>query len=296
MNRHRRLRGVLCFRGLQTDRRSSQTATTPQPSTTAQKPPETKWTTVETPFGKLQVPQTPQQQTLGEGGQAYRWQPYHIPAPIHTVPDPVGQPGFGESFIPVWGNLRASADYLQRGNARAGVFYGAMAIGDIFVVKDLAIGAARLGARLLFREAVEHVEAQAAQRTVRGVAHAGLRESQHFIDLGTDAAHSGEFAPRQAVGGRAIEEHLGRELQPGTHEGIDFVDTKIKDISLKGPLPERGDLAGFVESAIEDIHQNTATQTLFVDLQGLSVERAAEAERLIRAGATGGTKVVIFLR
>jgi RHS repeat-associated protein len=53
----------------------------------------------------------------------------------------VGEPGFGESLIPVWGSGRSAINAFQQGNYGWGAFHTAMAISDVFFVKTLATAA-----------------------------------------------------------------------------------------------------------------------------------------------------------
>lgn len=70
----------------------------------------------------------------------------------------VGQPGFGESLILVWGSGRAAVDHFQNGNYWRGAGYTALAISDVFLVKALATvvakGTVTLAAKYVVRQAV----------------------------------------------------------------------------------------------------------------------------------------------
>ena len=61
----------------------------------------------------------------------------------------VGQPGFGESLIPVWGSGRAAIDDFQNGHYGGAAFNTALAISDVFLVKALATGIAKGGVKML---------------------------------------------------------------------------------------------------------------------------------------------------
>jgi hypothetical protein len=69
----------------------------------------------------------------------------------------IGQPGFGESLIPVWGSGRAAIDDFQNGRWGWGLFNTAMAVSDIFLVKSIVTAGGKLvvkgGAKLLARKA-----------------------------------------------------------------------------------------------------------------------------------------------
>ena len=61
-------------------------------------------------------------------------------------PNAVGQPGFWEGTIPVWGNGRAAIDNFQNGEYISGAVHTALAISDVFLVKALVTGALKVGA------------------------------------------------------------------------------------------------------------------------------------------------------
>ncbi|MCF3107859.1 hypothetical protein LL912_03620 [Niabella sp. CC-SYL272] len=56
----------------------------------------------------------------------------------------VGEPGLGESLIPIWGNGRSAINAFQNGNWGWGLFHTAMAVSDVFLVKSLVTGAAQM--------------------------------------------------------------------------------------------------------------------------------------------------------
>ena len=74
--------------------------------------------------------------------------------------DGVGQPGFGESLIPIWGSGRSAVDNFQNGNYWTGAAYTALAISDVFLVKAaataLAKGTITLAAKYVVRQAVKN--------------------------------------------------------------------------------------------------------------------------------------------
>jgi hypothetical protein len=63
---------------------------------------------------------------------------------------------------------------------------------------------------------------------------------------------------------------------------VDFVDRVIGKISLKGPLPPGRPVDGLINSVAKDLKSASGTDTLVVDLYGLS---AADAER-VRSAVT----------
>lgn len=70
-----------------------------------------------------------------------------FPQPPSSVPanreQGVGQPGFWESMIPMWGSGRAAVDHFQNGNYWRGALYTLLAVSDVFLVKSIATGLAK---------------------------------------------------------------------------------------------------------------------------------------------------------
>jgi hypothetical protein len=90
---------------------------------------------------------------------------------IHTNNN-VGDPGLLESLIPVWGSGRESVNHFQQGNYVRGIFWGAMAVTDIFLVKAVVVGGVKLvgkaGTALLMREG-ESIAAREGVQTVQKI-------------------------------------------------------------------------------------------------------------------------------
>ena len=61
----------------------------------------------------------------------------------------IGQPGFLESMIPVWGSLRAGIDDFQNGRYGWAAFNMVMAAGDVVVVKAVATAAVKATAKVI---------------------------------------------------------------------------------------------------------------------------------------------------
>lgn len=121
------------------------------------------------------------------------WDPSDTTAPADSAPEPelapeatpdpdagadepsddgsVGEPGLGESLIPIWGSGRESINHFQHGNYVRGVFWGAMAVSDVFLVKSLVVG----GGKLLFRGGASVV----AHTTPEVAAHAAPEIAAH---------------------------------------------------------------------------------------------------------------------
>lgn len=110
---------------------------------------------------------------------------------------PVGEPGLGESLIPIWGSGRSAVNHFQQGNYGRGVMYTALAITDVFLVKSLVVGGGKLlmrgGAAVLKTESghafgklsaetLKHAPSLGASKASDIVVKVGKAE---FADIGT---------------------------------------------------------------------------------------------------------------
>jgi RHS repeat-associated protein len=85
--------------------------------------------------------------------------------------DPVGAPGFWESLIPIWGSGRESINHFQQGNYGRGVFWGVLAVTDVFLVRSIVTGAGKLvvrGGAALFARGTAQAVTKAGARTTLG--------------------------------------------------------------------------------------------------------------------------------
>lgn len=122
----------------------------------------------------------------------------------------VGQPGFLESLIPIWGSGRSAVDHFQRGNWFRGLLFTGLAISDVFLVKSIVMAGGKLlvkgGATLLTKKAVT-----AGEKTL-------VKEGTEFAAGGTMRAFGGlsraaEFGLmpygqlRRAIQGTGLQAH-----------------------------------------------------------------------------------------
>ncbi len=113
------------------------------------------------------------------------------PKPRKAAPEEelVGQPGFWESLIPIWGSGRSAVDHFQRGNWGRGLLFTGLAVTDVFLVKSLVVAGGKLvvkgGAKLLTKEAVTAGEKQVLKEGVGVVAKEG---TEALAKEGTEAA------------------------------------------------------------------------------------------------------------
>ncbi|MDB5014383.1 MAG: hypothetical protein JWQ25_2585 [Daejeonella sp.] len=72
----------------------------------------------------------------------------------------IGQPGLGESLIPIWGSGRSAIDHFQNGNYWRGAAFTVLAISDVFLVKAaitaIAKGTITLAAKYAVKQAVKN--------------------------------------------------------------------------------------------------------------------------------------------
>ncbi len=115
----------------------------------------------------------------------------------------VGEPGLGESLIPIWGSGRESINHFEHGNYVRGTFWAAMAVSDVFLVKSLIVG----GGKLVFRggaSVVAHTTPEvAAHAAPEVVAHAAPEVAAHTAPTVTahTAANVTAHATTTAVAG-----------------------------------------------------------------------------------------------
>jgi RHS repeat-associated protein len=138
---------------------------------------------------------------------------------------------------------------------------------------------------------VVSVETQGADEATRQA----LLRLMHMRQLGLDPARG--FIPAEAMAGIRLEQALGRTITRGADEAVDFVDTVLGPISLKGPIPTQGSVPGLANSVIRDaMGGNTATSTIVVDTLGLSDAQVASLQATVQAGTQGTSKTIIYLR
>lgn len=107
----------------------------------------------------------------------------------------VGQPGFKESLIPVWGSARAAVDDFQNGRWGWGIFNSVMAVSDVLLVKTLFTAAGK-------------VAVKAGVQAVEGIYEFTAASGKTYV------GQSGNIAAR-------LEQHIASgKLLPGTPVSI----------------------------------------------------------------------------
>jgi RHS repeat-associated protein len=121
----------------------------------------------------------------------------------------VGQPGLGESLIPVWGSARAAVDDFQNGRWGWGIFNSVMAISDVFLIKSAvtAIG------KLIVKGTAEIITKEAAKEGVYVITTRSGRyigQSKNFLKRLIQ-----HFGKGGKLSGQALEKALLHEM-PGS--------------------------------------------------------------------------------
>ena len=120
-----------------------------------------------------------------------------------------------------------------------------------------------------------------------------LRERQ--LVLGVDPAKG--FDKAEGIGGVRLEQALGRQLERSSDSAYDFIDRgRFGRIDIKGPLlkAELTTMEEFAESIIKEANRSTASQTVAVDLKGLSEFQKAAVKRLVKDGVTT-SKPILYI-
>ncbi|NJM33968.1 MAG: hypothetical protein HC850_03820 [Rhodomicrobium sp.] len=91
--------------------------------------------------------------------------------PVEGQTGGVGEPGFWESAIPVWGSGRQAIHSFQTGEWGWGLAYTALAVSDVFLVKAAVTAAGKLGiagiTRMVGSDGVERAATEIAEQTAR---------------------------------------------------------------------------------------------------------------------------------
>lgn len=124
-----------------------------------------------------------------------------------------------------------------------------------------------------------------------------------------DLATGQKWRSREALGAARLETHLqGRKVTPGKNTSVDWVDQKLGDLSLKGPLVDDTNYDGILEplehfdleaikKAIQrDLQDNTETSVLVVDTLGLSDGEVRFLESEIIKLTNPFKKIILLMR
>jgi RHS repeat-associated protein len=117
----------------------------------------------------------------------------------------VGEPGFWESLIPIWGSGRESLNHFQKGNYVRGTLWGLLAVTDVFLVRKILTGAGKLASKFIFKESSN----QLITKELKKIA---IEETMQSI------SHSSTIAAREA----ALSSHAWRSL--GGYPNIEILE------------------------------------------------------------------------
>ncbi|MEO0883480.1 MAG: hypothetical protein AAFY34_12255 [Pseudomonadota bacterium] len=92
-----------------------------------------------------------------------------------------------------------------------------------------------------------------------------------------------------------LERQLGRQISRSSDPAADFVDEVLGPISLKGKLPRKGSVPGFIQSIQDDLSRNTFTKALAVNIRNLPRSVASDVRSAtVRADNPFG-KEILFI-
>lgn len=153
----------------------------------------------------------------------------------------VGQPGFAESLIPIWGSGRAAVDDFQNGRWGWGLFNSALAVSDVFLVKSLVTAAGKA----LGKGAVE-VAASAGRTSVYSSVENGVtkyvgitddfatRSATHLRQRGLSVLELPGLTGLSRADARAVEQVLIEHHGLGKNGGS--LLNKINSIARDNPI------------------------------------------------------------
>jgi hypothetical protein len=101
---------------------------------------------------------------------AEEFPPTDVGQPTVPCSKSVGEPGFWEGMIPMWGSGRAAVNDFQNGRWGWGLVNTALAVSDVFLVKSLVTAGGKLLVKTAGKEAVELGEKQLAKQAEKEVA------------------------------------------------------------------------------------------------------------------------------
>ncbi|HEU4730906.1 MAG TPA: SpvB/TcaC N-terminal domain-containing protein [Kofleriaceae bacterium] len=152
----------------------------------------------------------------------------------------VGEPGFGESLIPIWGSGRSAIDHFQKGNWVRGSLFTVLAVTDVFLVKSLVTAGGKVlvkgGAKLLVEEGASSGEKALVQEGVSATERAVVKEGGEVAETAVAKGVKAEGASRIGATGQVGEQalrQLGGESQVffRTSLGRRFVDQLVNGIA-----------------------------------------------------------------
>ena len=145
----------------------------------------------------------------------------------------VGQPEGWTSAIPIYGSARSSIDHFQNGNYVEGSLYAALAISDVFLVKSLVVGGAKLGMSMLAKSST----GLADDVVVKG--------GNVIIKRSVGAAPKG-FSTVLQSGGHTLNKTTLKALGMTKEEGKIAIEALKKDLGLApnfhGKIMGNGDI------------------------------------------------------
>jgi len=130
----------------------------------------------------------------------------------------IGDPGFAESLIPIWGSGRSWINAIQNGEWGWATFHGVMAVTDALMVKTLVTIATKAIVKTAAKEAIEQAvkeESKVLLNTSRQL----QAKFKHAADFGVSGNYSKANAAKFSA---AINQHInaaGVQAINGTYRG-----------------------------------------------------------------------------
>lgn len=183
----------------------------------------------------------------------------------------VGKPGFGESLIPIWGSGREAIYNFQKGNVGWGVFYTALAVSDVFLVKSIVTAGGKLlikgGATVLAKEGAElatkgGTEAVAKKLVEKEVVEEAAKRTPKLLAAGKPGSviankllkHEVEFA-------KEIVAHRGGELIGAAKKSAPGIDGFLEGIPISLKQTKGGLVAVLRHASVAEAQAKAAGYT-----------------------------------
>lgn len=122
----------------------------------------------------------------------------------------IGEPGFYEGLIPIWGSARQAINDFQTGHYISGVLNTALAVSDVFLVKAMVVGAGKVLMKTAGKEALEAAGKQGAKEGLEKAEGAAAKEATEL-----EASAQKLLNPPINVTEKGLEHVIERHTIPG---------------------------------------------------------------------------------
>ena len=161
----------------------------------------------------------------------------------------VGQPGFGESLIPIWGSGRSAIDHFQKGHWVRGTVFTVLAVTDVFLVKSLVTAGGKVivegGAKLLAEEGASTGEKALIKEGVSSTEKAVVKEGGEVVaeegtsTLASQASNYREvfFKAHPELRGEVVVHHAVEQQVLKRYPGV-FTEAEIHSLENLRGIPK----------------------------------------------------------